>query len=133
MIFFLPTGGQYTKDDFKDYEKERDKPSKFALKEKVKPKQEYPFSIKDIFWAKESLWRQSGKDLYYHHIIKACQVDVFATTSYNHLTFEVELSILPFSYDDLCEFNEIKMCCFTFVFYSSNNCFLFRVTEWHKA
>lgn len=49
MIFFLPTGGQYTKDDFKDYEKERDKPSKFALKEKVKPKQEYPFSIKDIF------------------------------------------------------------------------------------
>jgi len=60
-------------------------------------------------------------------------VDVFATTSYNHLTFEVELSILPFSYDDLCEFNEIKMCCFTFVFYSSNNCFLFRVTEWHKA
>ncbi|OXB83769.1 UNVERIFIED_CONTAM: hypothetical protein H355_013124 [Colinus virginianus] len=37
-------GGHYTKDDFKEYEKERDKPSKFALKEKVKPKQEYPFS-----------------------------------------------------------------------------------------
>ncbi|KAM6367356.1 peptidyl-prolyl cis-trans isomerase-like 4 isoform 1-T1 [Alca torda] len=39
-------GGRYTKDDFKEYEKERDKPSKLALKEKVKPKQEYPFLVK---------------------------------------------------------------------------------------
>lgn len=45
-IFFFWTGGRYTKEDFKDYEKERDKPSKFALKEKVKPKQEYPFLVK---------------------------------------------------------------------------------------
>ncbi|NXS08208.1 PPIL4 protein, partial [Neodrepanis coruscans] len=37
---FLWTGGHYTKDDFKEYEKEHDKPSKLALKEKVKPKQE---------------------------------------------------------------------------------------------
>ncbi|PKU34246.1 peptidyl-prolyl cis-trans isomerasehypothetical protein [Limosa lapponica baueri] len=39
-------GGRYTKDDFKEYEKERDRPSKLALKEKVKPKQEYPFLVK---------------------------------------------------------------------------------------
>ncbi|NXL16975.1 PPIL4 protein, partial [Setophaga kirtlandii] len=31
-------GGCYTKEDFKDYEKQCDKTSKFALKEKVKPK-----------------------------------------------------------------------------------------------
>lgn len=67
------------------------------------------------------------------HSIKACQVDVFATTSYNHLMFEIELSVLPVSYDDLCEFNEIRICCFIFVFYSSNYCFLCRAIEWHKA
>uniref|UniRef100_A0A8C9FHU2 Peptidyl-prolyl cis-trans isomerase n=1 Tax=Pavo cristatus TaxID=9049 RepID=A0A8C9FHU2_PAVCR len=38
-------GGQYTKDDFKEYEKERDKPSKFALKEKVKPKQDAKYDL----------------------------------------------------------------------------------------
>ncbi|NXU91473.1 PPIL4 protein, partial [Xiphorhynchus elegans] len=38
-------GGRYTKDDFKEYEKERDKPSKFALKEKVKPKQDTKYDL----------------------------------------------------------------------------------------
>lgn len=40
--FFLFLGGQYTKDDFKDFEKDLENRSKFALKDKVKPKQEYP-------------------------------------------------------------------------------------------
>ncbi|KAI4881876.1 hypothetical protein NFI96_027175, partial [Prochilodus magdalenae] len=35
-------GGKYTKDDFKAYEKDLDNRSKLALKDKVKPKQEYP-------------------------------------------------------------------------------------------
>lgn len=52
MDIFFWTGGRYTKEDFKDYEKERDKPSKFALKEKVKPKQEYPFLVKGTSWIK---------------------------------------------------------------------------------
>ncbi|GAB1294944.1 Peptidyl-prolyl cis-trans isomerase-like 4 [Apodemus speciosus] len=34
--------GKYTKSDFKEYEKEQDKPANLVLKEKVKPKQEYP-------------------------------------------------------------------------------------------
>lgn len=38
------TGGKYTKDDFKAYEKDLDNRSKLALKDKLKPKQEYPFS-----------------------------------------------------------------------------------------
>ncbi|KAM7118595.1 peptidyl-prolyl cis-trans isomerase-like 4 [Ciconia maguari] len=38
-------GGRYTKDDFKEYEKERDKPSKLALKEKVKPKQDTKYDL----------------------------------------------------------------------------------------
>ncbi|NWT51003.1 PPIL4 protein, partial [Erythrocercus mccallii] len=38
-------GGQYTKEDFKDYEKERDKPSKFCLKEKVRPKQDAKYDF----------------------------------------------------------------------------------------
>ncbi|NXM27680.1 PPIL4 protein, partial [Oxyruncus cristatus] len=38
-------GGRYTKDDFKEYEKERDKPSKLALKEKVKPKQDAKYDL----------------------------------------------------------------------------------------
>uniref|UniRef100_A0A8C2T2S0 Peptidyl-prolyl cis-trans isomerase n=2 Tax=Coturnix japonica TaxID=93934 RepID=A0A8C2T2S0_COTJA len=38
-------GGQYTKDDFKEYEKGRDKTSKFALKEKVKPKQDAKYDL----------------------------------------------------------------------------------------
>ncbi|RXM30602.1 Peptidyl-prolyl cis-trans isomerase-like 4 [Acipenser ruthenus] len=37
-------GGKYTKDDFKAYEKDLDKRSKLALKDKIKPKQEYPFT-----------------------------------------------------------------------------------------
>ncbi|KAG8508931.1 Peptidyl-prolyl cis-trans isomerase-like 4, partial [Galemys pyrenaicus] len=35
-------GGKYTKSDFKEYEKEQNKPSNLVLKDKVKPKQEYP-------------------------------------------------------------------------------------------
>uniref|UniRef100_A0A3Q4BII9 Peptidyl-prolyl cis-trans isomerase n=1 Tax=Mola mola TaxID=94237 RepID=A0A3Q4BII9_MOLML len=35
-------GGQYTKDDFKAFEKDLENRSKLALKDKVKPKQEYP-------------------------------------------------------------------------------------------
>ncbi|KAJ8797264.1 hypothetical protein J1605_017492 [Eschrichtius robustus] len=35
-------GGKYTKSDFKEYEKEQDKTSNLVLKDKVKPKQEYP-------------------------------------------------------------------------------------------
>ncbi|NXW46006.1 PPIL4 protein, partial [Nyctiprogne leucopyga] len=38
-------GGRYTKDDFKEYEKERDKPSKLALKEKAKPKQDAKYDL----------------------------------------------------------------------------------------
>ncbi|XP_054488098.2 peptidyl-prolyl cis-trans isomerase-like 4 [Agelaius phoeniceus] len=38
-------GGRYTKEDFKDYEKECDKPSKFALKEKVKPKRHAKYDL----------------------------------------------------------------------------------------
>ncbi|NXR94538.1 PPIL4 protein, partial [Hypocryptadius cinnamomeus] len=38
-------GGRYTKEDFKDYEKERDKASKFALKEKVKPKRDAKYDL----------------------------------------------------------------------------------------
>uniref|UniRef100_A0A8C5TQI6 Peptidyl-prolyl cis-trans isomerase n=1 Tax=Malurus cyaneus samueli TaxID=2593467 RepID=A0A8C5TQI6_9PASS len=38
-------GGRYTKEDFKEYEKERDKPSKLALKEKVKPKQDAKYDL----------------------------------------------------------------------------------------
>lgn len=36
-------GGKYTKDDFKAYEKDLDNRSKLALKDNIKPKQEYPF------------------------------------------------------------------------------------------
>lgn len=39
-FFFL--GGKYTKDDFKAYEKDVENQSKLALKDQVKPKQEYP-------------------------------------------------------------------------------------------
>lgn len=35
-------GGKYTKDDFKAYEKDAENRSKLALKDQVKPKQEYP-------------------------------------------------------------------------------------------
>uniref|UniRef100_A0A3B4FWA2 Peptidyl-prolyl cis-trans isomerase n=2 Tax=Haplochromini TaxID=319058 RepID=A0A3B4FWA2_9CICH len=35
-------GGKYTKDDFKAYEKDVENRSKLALKDQVKPKQEYP-------------------------------------------------------------------------------------------
>ncbi|RLW01770.1 hypothetical protein DV515_00007763 [Chloebia gouldiae] len=38
-------GGRYTKEDFKDYEKESDKPLKFARKEKVKPKQDSKYEL----------------------------------------------------------------------------------------
>ncbi|XP_005430011.1 peptidyl-prolyl cis-trans isomerase-like 4 [Geospiza fortis] len=38
-------GGRYTKEDFKDYEKECDKPSKFALREKVKPKRDAKYDL----------------------------------------------------------------------------------------
>ncbi|XP_063250937.1 peptidyl-prolyl cis-trans isomerase-like 4 [Prinia subflava] len=38
-------GGRYTKECFKDYEKECDKPSKYALKEKVKPKQDAKYDL----------------------------------------------------------------------------------------
>lgn len=35
-------GGKYTKDDFKAYENDLENRSKLALKDQVKPKQEYP-------------------------------------------------------------------------------------------
>ncbi|XP_077639235.1 peptidyl-prolyl cis-trans isomerase-like 4 [Lonchura striata] len=38
-------GGRYTKEEFKDYEKEGDKTSKFALKEKVKSKQDGKYDL----------------------------------------------------------------------------------------
>uniref|UniRef100_A0A8C5B129 Peptidyl-prolyl cis-trans isomerase n=1 Tax=Gadus morhua TaxID=8049 RepID=A0A8C5B129_GADMO len=38
-------GGKYSKDDFKAYEKDVDTRSKLALKDKVKPKLEYPFRV----------------------------------------------------------------------------------------
>lgn len=43
-VFLSVVGGKYTKDDFKAYEKDLDNRSKLALKDKVKPKQEYPFA-----------------------------------------------------------------------------------------
>ena len=39
---FRLLGGKYTKDDFKAYEKDVENRSKLALKDQVKPKQEYP-------------------------------------------------------------------------------------------
>lgn len=38
-------GGKYTKDDFKAYEKDAENRSKLALKDQVKPKQEYPYVL----------------------------------------------------------------------------------------
>uniref|UniRef100_A0A8C4RUC3 Uncharacterized protein n=1 Tax=Erpetoichthys calabaricus TaxID=27687 RepID=A0A8C4RUC3_ERPCA len=38
-------GGKYTKDDFKAYEKDVEQRSKLVLKEKAKPRQEYPFYL----------------------------------------------------------------------------------------
>lgn len=38
----LSPGGKYTKDDFKAYEKDVENRTKLALKDHVKPKQEYP-------------------------------------------------------------------------------------------
>lgn len=40
--FLFPLGGKYTKEDFKAYEKDVEKRSKLALKDHVKPQQEYP-------------------------------------------------------------------------------------------
>ncbi|ETE67174.1 Peptidyl-prolyl cis-trans isomerase-like 4 [Ophiophagus hannah] len=42
FIEFEKVCGKYTKDDFKEYEKDHSKTSKLSLKEKAKPKQEYP-------------------------------------------------------------------------------------------
>lgn len=36
------SGGKYTKDDFRDYEKSMESRSKLALKDQVKSKPEYP-------------------------------------------------------------------------------------------
>ncbi|KAI3364726.1 hypothetical protein L3Q82_010856 [Scortum barcoo] len=41
-------GGKYTKDDFKAYEKDVENRSKLALKDQVKPKQEYPCLPRDF-------------------------------------------------------------------------------------
>ncbi|XP_069454774.1 peptidyl-prolyl cis-trans isomerase-like 4 isoform X5 [Ovis canadensis] len=38
-------GGKYTKSDFKEYEKEQDKPSNLVLKDKVKPKQDAKYEL----------------------------------------------------------------------------------------
>ncbi|XP_075452797.1 peptidyl-prolyl cis-trans isomerase-like 4 isoform X4 [Ascaphus truei] len=38
-------GGKYTKEDFKEYEKEADKHSKLALKDKVKPKEDSKYDL----------------------------------------------------------------------------------------
>ncbi|XP_029449927.1 peptidyl-prolyl cis-trans isomerase-like 4 [Rhinatrema bivittatum] len=38
-------GGKYTKDDFKEYEKDLDKHSKLALKDKMKPKQDIKYDL----------------------------------------------------------------------------------------
>ncbi|XP_062980622.1 peptidyl-prolyl cis-trans isomerase-like 4 [Elgaria multicarinata webbii] len=38
-------GGKYTKDDFKEYEKDRDKTSNLSLKEKAKPKQDSKYDL----------------------------------------------------------------------------------------
>ncbi|XP_060096735.1 peptidyl-prolyl cis-trans isomerase-like 4 [Heteronotia binoei] len=38
-------GGKYTKEDFKDYEKDHDKTSKLSLKEKAKPKQDTRYDL----------------------------------------------------------------------------------------
>lgn len=45
-------GGKYTKDDFKAYEKDLESRSKLALKDQVKPKQEYPsvFTCLEMFY-----------------------------------------------------------------------------------
>ncbi|KFR10024.1 Peptidyl-prolyl cis-trans isomerase-like 4, partial [Opisthocomus hoazin] len=65
-------GGRYTKDDFKDYEKERDKPSKLTLKEKVKPKQDAKYDLvldEDIEESQTSqshLAKKQKKKKHYH-------------------------------------------------------------------
>ncbi|XP_064913518.1 peptidyl-prolyl cis-trans isomerase-like 4 isoform X2 [Columba livia] len=65
-------GGRYTKDDFKDYEKERDKSSKLALKEKVKPKQDTKYDLvldEDIEESQTSqshLAKKQKKKKHYH-------------------------------------------------------------------
>ncbi|KAK2508230.1 hypothetical protein MC885_011258 [Smutsia gigantea] len=51
-------GGKYTKSDFKEYEKEQDKPSNLVLKDKVKPKQEYPSRKQSVnMYGPSTLWR----------------------------------------------------------------------------
>lgn len=42
LFLILVSGGKYTKEDFKAYEKDLEIRSKLALKDQVKPKQEYP-------------------------------------------------------------------------------------------
>lgn len=44
-------------------------------------------------------------------ILKACQMYIFAAASHNHLVFEMELNILPFSFSDEGECNQIRIHC----------------------
>ncbi|KAL4675693.1 hypothetical protein H8959_009838 [Pygathrix nigripes] len=44
-FFRIQKGGKYTKSDFKEYEKEQDKPSNLVLKDKVKPKQDAKYDL----------------------------------------------------------------------------------------
>lgn len=45
LLVGLSPGGKYTKDDFKAYEKDVENRTKLALKDHVKPKQEYPSAV----------------------------------------------------------------------------------------
>lgn len=44
-------------------------------------------------------------------ILKACQMYIFAAASHNHLVFEMELNILPFSFSDEGECNQMRIRC----------------------
>ncbi|KAH0622375.1 hypothetical protein JD844_024631 [Phrynosoma platyrhinos] len=55
-------GGKYTKDDFKEYEKDCDKTSKLSLKEKAKPKQDKQSNEKDKRESRENRKRLLDED-----------------------------------------------------------------------
>ncbi|XP_042297240.1 LOW QUALITY PROTEIN: peptidyl-prolyl cis-trans isomerase-like 4 [Sceloporus undulatus] len=62
-------GGKYTKDDFKEYEKDCDKTSKLSLKEKAKPKQDskYDLILEEAEPEAKTSHRHSDKKRKKHH------------------------------------------------------------------
>ncbi|XP_072851594.1 peptidyl-prolyl cis-trans isomerase-like 4 isoform X1 [Pogona vitticeps] len=62
-------GGKYTKDDFKEYEKNQDRTSKLSLKEKAKPKQDskYDLVLEDEEDKTRTIHKHSEKKKKKHH------------------------------------------------------------------